>query len=791
MADSENNQILSNLNETTYQTEKAELDLRIEIGDSKQEEFKPRVKILKWDNEVNFSVGVIEKEGVENSFTNEDNRVIWTQDKIEAHFYPVDDLEKHPEGGFEFEVILKEKPLSNILNLSIQTKGLDFFYQPFLTEEERLLREIDRPENVEGSYAVYHKDKTGDYSKLGGKNYQAGKVFHIYRPKIIDADGKWAWGELKIDIENEILSITIPQSILDDGKYPLKIDPTFGYEANGGSTGGVLTASEGSLFTGVAGTGVSISAYLSNDDASSHNYKFGVHLHSDLSLLTNGATADGSIVGSSTAALRTQNFSSAPTFTDVEYVLSAKTNESGKGAGIKMKFDTGSTAQGHIESSSTSYASWPPNPLVVGTHNTSKYSIYATYTAGGEPSESVSPSRSPSASPSVSPSASPSVSVSRSPSASPSVSPSVSPSESPSESISPSVSVSASPSVSVSRSPSVSPSVSVSRSPSASPSISPSVSPSESPSESISPSVSISASPSVSVSVSPSASPSASPSVSVSLSPSTSPSVSSSESPSASISPSQSASVSPSVSPSQSLSVSPSVSVSVSPSASPSVSPSISSSVSIVSSYSPSVSPSVSPSISVSASPSLSPSVSVSLSPSASPSVSPSVSPSESPSESVSPSASPSVSPSISPSISPSPSEGWELYTRGDYAALPADDTNLENLFTAQEYLDVDEKDDTRVEQTATNQYTIFQFKDYVGIATDCVLEWEGQTNNPPVLSPVLLQIYNQNSSTWETVDSDDSSPIDTDFVLTASIPDLSDYKDGSLVISCRVYQQD
>lgn len=193
----------------------------------------------------------------------------------------------------------------------------------------------------------------------------------------------------------------------------------------------------------------------------------------------------------------------------------------------------------------------------------------------------------------------------------------------------------------------------------------------------------------------------------------------------------------------------------------------------------------------MSASPSLSPSVSVSLSPSASPSVSPSVSPSESPSESVSPSASPSVSPSISPSISPSPSEGWELYTRGDYAALPADDTNLENLFTAQEYLDVDEKDDTRVEQTATNQYTIFQFKDYVGIATDCVLEWEGQTNNPPVLSPVLLQIYNQNSSTWETVDSDDSSPIDTDFVLTASIPDLSDYKDGSLVISCRVYQQD
>jgi hypothetical protein len=211
-------------------------------------------------------------------------------------------------------------------------------------------------------------------------------------------------------------------------------------------------------------------------------------------------------------------------------------------------------------------------------------------------------------------------------------------------------------------------------------------------------------------------------------------------------------------------------------------------------SVSPSVSPSGSPSVSESASPSVSPSVSPSGSPSVSPSSSPSVSESASPSvsPSVSPSGSPSVSPSSSPSVSPSasPSEGYQAYTKGDYASLPADDADLENSYTGQNYTDVGASNDTRVSQSATGEYAIHQFKDYVGGLSSCTLHWEGQTNSLPSLSTVYLQIYNRDTPAWENVDSDNSSAVNTDFVLTGSIPDLTNYKDINSVISCRVYQQ-
>jgi len=258
-----------------------------------------------------------------------------------------------------------------------------------------------------------------------------------------------------------------------------------------------------------------------------------------------------------------------------------------------------------------------------------------------------------------------------------------------------------------------------------------------------------------------------------SASPSISPSVSPSQSPSSSISPSTSPSISVSLSPSISLSQSPSQSIS----------PSVSLSISPSSSPSTSISPSKSPSISVSASPSKSPSQSPSQS--LSPSVSPSASPSASSSVSVS------ISPSLSPSLSPSPSPGWQNYTKGDYAELPANDNDLENLYTAGDVLNVDTKNDIYAEQTATSQYAIHQFKDYAGANTSCNLEWEGQTNCSPSLSTVFLQIYNRVSESWETVDSDNTSPANTDFSLTANVADLTNYKDASNVISCRVYQLD
>jgi hypothetical protein len=149
---------------------------------------------------------------------------------------------------------------------------------------------------------------------------------------------------------------------------------------------------------------------------------------------------------------------------------------------------------------------------------------------------------------------------------------------------------------------------------------------------------------------------------------------------------------------------------------------------------------------------------------------------------------SPSLSPSASPSASPSP--GYQEYTRGDEVALPGDDTDLETSYTPQDYIDVSTKNDVRVDQTATQEYMIHQFKDYVGSENSCNLEWEGQTTLAPTSSTVYLQIYNRNTLTWDTVDSDNTSAADADFTLEANIADLTNYKDGSDVISCRVYQE-
>jgi len=199
-----------------------------------------------------------------------------------------------------------------------------------------------------------------------------------------------------------------------------------------------------------------------------------------------------------------------------------------------------------------------------------------------------------------------------------------------------------------------------------------------------------------------------------------------------------------------------------------------------------SISPS--PSLSPSASQSPSSSPSASQSPSASPSASESRSPSLSPSASQSPSSSISASPSSS--VSPSPSTGYTDYTRGNYAALPTNDNDLETAYSAGDVTDVSSKNDVYVDQSATNGFMIHQFKEFVGEQVACQVEVEARSTLGCNLSTTYLQIYNHTSGDWDTIDSDNSTAADTDFSLISDVADLTDYKDSSNVISCRVYQE-
>ena len=127
----------------------------------------------------------------------------------------------------------------------------------------------------------------------------------------------------------------------------------------------------------------------------------------------------------------------------------------------------------------------------------------------------------------------------------------------------------------------------------------------------------------------------------------------------------------------------------------------------------------------------------------------------------------------------------------GNYAVLPTNNNDLETNYSTQDIIDVETENNDRVSQTGLLEYTIHQYKNYVEGETNCILKWVGQTNISPSSSTVYLQIYNIDTSSWETVDSDNSSNIDTDFTLTVTITDLTDYKDGQDLITCRIYQLD
>lgn len=149
--------------------------------------------------------------------------------------YRVDDVTAFVESrsGTEFDIdfTLHSKPNTNVFTYIIEgAEEFDFLYQGELTEEE-IRMGAQRPENVVGSYAVYHKTKKGHI--IGGTNYGTGKAFHIYRPKAIDANGEEAWAQLLY--ENGILSVTVPQEFLDTAVYPVIVDPTFGYTTKGGT----------------------------------------------------------------------------------------------------------------------------------------------------------------------------------------------------------------------------------------------------------------------------------------------------------------------------------------------------------------------------------------------------------------------------------------------------------------------------------------------------------------------------------------------------------------------------
>ncbi len=266
----------------------------VEVGDFSGKNFKPQVKLKRWGDEAYLNVEVPEADipaqgrsvGLQGDIVN------WESASIGAGFYKKEKRETKAKdrnnkehsfvssenGSFEFEIVLYEQPKSNVIILPIQTKGLKFYYQGPLTDKEKD-EGIVRPDDVAGSYAVYHE------SKKDGK-YSTGKAFHIYRPRIIDANGKGIWGELNIDTEAQALKITISPTWLGNAAYPVVVDPEFGYTSIGASAIPLENIMRGSIFTAPAFSPASITAYLENTDTyAAHKAKYAIYKVSDSNLL--------------------------------------------------------------------------------------------------------------------------------------------------------------------------------------------------------------------------------------------------------------------------------------------------------------------------------------------------------------------------------------------------------------------------------------------------------------------------------------------------------------------------
>jgi hypothetical protein len=345
--------------------------IEIEIGDTKQIDFYPQAKFQRWDNEINLSLRLVHDEATP-LVTTESDRIIWQGEKIDARFYNIES-EEHPEGAYEFDILLKERPKSNIVEFTIQTKGLDFFYQPELTQEE-INEGCERPENVIGSYAVYYKDCPANH--VGGKEYKAGKAFHIYRPLITDADGKEIWGELNVDTDTGILSITIDERFLDEAFYPVVVDPTFGYTTKGSSNVGSKFI--GTKFSATEnGTVTSITRFLKNNWGSTVYSNVGYFNDSSGAVGTHVAHGTSTGYGSGQNDWATIDVSGSITNGSAYWLIS----ETDGSSHFLHYYDSGESNQGCTQNSLT-YDTWSDNPSFYSYGNY-KDSIYATYTASG------------------------------------------------------------------------------------------------------------------------------------------------------------------------------------------------------------------------------------------------------------------------------------------------------------------------------------------------------------------------------------------------------------------------
>lgn len=126
------------------------------------------------------------------------------------------------EGGcLKERIVLHRQPVRVRWRVAMDFPiGVTLHYQPALTPEE-IAEGCHRPESVVGSYAVFD----GGGAKIG----------HVLRPFAVDDAGEFTWLVLDRDTAAGVFTIRGDAAWFARAKYPVIIDPTFGYTSIGAS----------------------------------------------------------------------------------------------------------------------------------------------------------------------------------------------------------------------------------------------------------------------------------------------------------------------------------------------------------------------------------------------------------------------------------------------------------------------------------------------------------------------------------------------------------------------------
>jgi len=289
--------------------------------------------------------------------------------------------------GLKIDILLNEKPDTNVFCYQLEGwENYDFFHQPALTNEE-IAEGSYRPEEIVGSYAVYHKTLKNHME--GQTNYETGKVAHIPYPYTwsVNATSSTKRRAEAFTIENGNMCVTVAQSDLDTMEYPIRVDPTFGYTTAGAShinypVGGCtsrvatmhnpLVATSGDVVT-------SISIYAFASSSSFFNVAIYVSTGTPTTLLGSTTITVGTSLDWATSSALSFSMTGGTTYVQAFSVPNPPN------VGRSISFDAG-VAPGRLLRADASCVTGPvmTDPFGgVGTDSGRHYSIYATYTTSG------------------------------------------------------------------------------------------------------------------------------------------------------------------------------------------------------------------------------------------------------------------------------------------------------------------------------------------------------------------------------------------------------------------------